>query len=113
MFRILNLALNLHLPRSRYCSPEALREISIPSEIELTLRDCVQDTWLTPLLARGGVKSISSGFMLVVSILCLFEDRYLLSPISARNRFASPLINYRSSLLLTGGCGFSLLRSFL
>ena len=35
--RILNLALNLHLPRSRYCSPEALREISIPSEIELML----------------------------------------------------------------------------
>ena len=64
---ILNRTFSLHLSRFKYCRPEALSEISIPSEMELIGRDSEKLTLVIPLFTIGGVNSISSELTVVMS----------------------------------------------
>ena len=71
---ILNHTFSLHLSRSKYCRPEALSEISTPSEMELTGRDSEKLTLVIPLFTSGGVNSISFELIVVMSAVSMIIE---------------------------------------
>ena len=76
---ILNRTFSLHLSSSKYCRPEALSEISILSEMGLTGRDSEKLTLLIPLFTSGGVKSISSELIVVMSAASMIIETLVFS----------------------------------